>query len=290
MVVSSQPLLGSIGWQASYTKQELEFNEYLRRADIAGIPIFIFLYLFMAYLIQQPGTLRQKEDFYDESAMSLVLQGTLALVACVICALHTQTLPPKVEDIVFGAMQYCGRWIFLTRHCLFYQALHLLLSFVASFCRLKDLRLLTDGVTLWIGMLGCFVTVQYFALVHRHPDFKEKCIRCAEQNPPYYLREIMILLHATALPLAILDVGFAKSGFRLEADLSVPLTAAMCLGYVCFYVVFIVVNHRITGDWPYGILEDLEGNLWKWILFLLAQTGILYLFGVFLLGLLYLKR
>ncbi|CAE8728565.1 unnamed protein product, partial [Polarella glacialis] len=44
----------------------------------------------------------------------------------------------------------------------------------------------------FVGTLGCFVTVQYFALVHRHPDFKEKCAAMAQRSPPYDFSTLMI--------------------------------------------------------------------------------------------------
>ncbi|CAE8669359.1 unnamed protein product [Polarella glacialis] len=177
-----------------------------------------------------------------------------------------------------------GHWLFLTQHCLVLQAIHVALSLLASAAELESLQRLTDGLSLFVGALGCFVTVQYFALVHRHPDFKELCATLAQRSPPYDLSKLMIALHVPALPLAFLDIGFAKSHQVLATDISIAGTAWMCLGYVCFYVTLIAANHRATGEWPYGVLEGLGGSLPKWAAFIAAQTVILYVFGIILFG------
>eukprot|EP00930_Biecheleria_cincta_P004218 TRINITY_DN105116_c0_g1_i1.p1 TRINITY_DN105116_c0_g1~~TRINITY_DN105116_c0_g1_i1.p1 ORF type:complete len:266 (+),score=29.35 TRINITY_DN105116_c0_g1_i1:70-867(+) len=214
----------------------------------------------------------------------LLLQLAMAFVACFVFFMHTQTLPPKQEDAVFNASKYLGRWLFLTRHCLAFQASHMLLSVLASLCQSTHLARLTDGLTLVMGMLGCFVTVQYFMLVHSHPSFQEKSQTCAKWNPPYKFKEVMIFTHSFALPLALLDVCVAKDRVRLAQDCSVIATALLALFYVVFYVMFITINRWATGEWPYAFMDDLQ-TLRKWAVFIAAQTGILYAFGLVLFGL-----
>lgn len=272
-----QPLLEKSGWRKHFNDEEWAHGSYLRRMDALGTPVMAVWYLILASLIEQPIGDR---SFVVPFAVQLV-QAAMALVAGSVFVLHTQTLPPKQDDAVFDATKYIGRWLFLTRHCLALQALHLLLSLVASIGELQGLARLTDGMTLFMSMLGCFVTVQYFVLVHSHPTFQEKCADCAAWDPPYKFREIMIITHVFALPLALLDACVAKDREALAQDCSMLATALLSLAYVVFYVVLITLNQRATGHWPYAFMEDLQ-TLRKWAVFIVGQAGILNVFGIVL--------
>lgn len=274
-----EPLLQKPGHRNYFNDEEWAYGTYLRRMDALGTPVVVLWYLVLASMIEQPSG-----SAINVPLPVVLLQLAMALLACFIFFLHTQTLPPKQDDAVFNATKYLGRWLFLTRHCLAFQASHMLLSVLASLLQSTHLARLTDGSTLFMSILGCFVTVQYFMLVHRHPSFQEKCQMCAKWDPPYKFKQIMIFTHSFALPLAILDFCVAKDRVRLAQDCSVIATGLLTLFYVIFYVIFITINHWATGEWPYAFMDDLQ-TLRKWATFVAAQTGILYAFGLVLFGL-----
>lgn len=282
MAVGKTPLLGRSGWEKYYTNEELAFGRWLSVVDLAGCPVFVALYFFLACIVQ-PRPVDAVVNIPQPPPVILVLQVLLALIAVVVLFIHTQTLPPKKEDGIYLAMSRIGRWVFLTRHCLSLQAAHMVFSLVASAAGIPWLLRLTYGVSLWIGMLGWFVTIQYFALVHFNKDLQAKCKEVETRDPPYYLRAVLVGLHTPALPLATLDLWLGKSHAVLFKECSLPLTAALTLGYTVFYVGLIAINHWFTGGWPYAVLAELK-SLKRWAAFVLGQTVILYMFGAVLLA------
>lgn len=260
------------------TEEEVNRYWYVQRADLIGSP-----FLVVWFFVLSTSTAQKDADLPTAAPPTalLVAQGIMAFVAVMTFLYHTQTWPTKHGDDIFNAIKYIGRWLFLTRHCLSLQAVHMTLSFYAAWTNDAYVQQLVYGSSLWIGGLGFFVTIQYFLLVHNNPEFVAKCkdnVRLRGFFGLLDFRGFMGWLHIPALPLACFDTIVAKRhSFLLEGAVSLPATAAMIVFYCCFYVGLVLCNYAATGYYPYAILKGLQ-TVPKWLAFIFGQAFIMVVF------------
>eukprot|EP00927_Polykrikos_kofoidii_P042204 TRINITY_DN36058_c0_g1_i1.p1 TRINITY_DN36058_c0_g1~~TRINITY_DN36058_c0_g1_i1.p1 ORF type:complete len:320 (+),score=25.57 TRINITY_DN36058_c0_g1_i1:107-961(+) len=270
MAVDNMPLSAQ---SVTDVEEQRSYDRWYRIKDVIGLPIFVAWYYVQALVLEQQGTLKS-------TRAPLLVTVSLVVGSLVPIAVLGEQLsipPPRQNDEQYSLMLYTGRWIFLTRHGLTLQAIHMVLSSIAAWFAIPRLLQLTDGMTFWIGSLGCFVTVQFFALVWNHPDFKERCARLAAQNPPVNLKRKAASLHAPGLFIAVLDAWVGKSHENLSHGCSILASLGMVGFYAVLYTCLIVLNFKMTGAWPYGVLKALTSAP-RWVAFILGQMAILTVF------------
>jgi len=265
---SPQPLLQDGGGKGS--ARSASSMRFLVARDLVFMPLFVAWYFAQAKFAEQPVV---AAPVAQTPAAALVLQGLLAAVAVAVLIQQVCMTPPEPNDtMMVGVMSYIGRWVFLTRHCLALQAIHLLLSLAAGVSGSARLLHLTEGVAVWIGALGWFVTIQFFSLVYRHPDFKERCLHYAMRDPPVNLKLRASLNHSPAIVLAILDVTLARDHEALRSNCSIVKSLELSVAYAVFYFALLAVNYYATGYWPYPFMRSFTCT--KWVIFFFTQTGI----------------
>jgi len=277
-------------WQAYYSVEELHYGRRIKRKDIIGIPLFIAWYFFLAYVLNVLAVVvrHSSENVPVETPPHLpiatppvivVVQCILAIVAVGAACLQNSQLPPRANDDSYHAQSLIGGWVFLTKHCLTLQAVHQVASFMAGALPANFVSVvpLVNCMSICIGSLGFFVTVQYFELVHFNPDFVTMCTERISRDPPDNLRRNSFLVHIFALPLAVMDITVGKSHTQLHEVSSFGVTLAMQFFYVIFYLSAIAVNFKATGHWPYAVLKQFK-TLRSWANFVFVQTTTLSVF------------
>jgi len=166
--------------------------------------------------------------------------------------------------------------VYLTRHCVTLQAWHQILS-LASLVS-PTLTALTHGASIWIASLGWFVTVQYFALVYPSKPFEEDCQLWWSRG--VHFRELGTVLHAPALPIAVLDLLVGKSAPVLSAAVLVRGTLGVMVVYVLLYLSLMILNYKAAGVWPYGFMKGLGVDVRKWVTFVAGQITVLLTFAL----------
>uniref|UniRef100_A0A7S1AKB5 Uncharacterized protein n=1 Tax=Noctiluca scintillans TaxID=2966 RepID=A0A7S1AKB5_NOCSC len=271
----------------AYTADEIAYRRFLHRLDLGVLPFFVLWYLGLASwmtgdAVADPAT-------PAPPLWVLLFQGFLAAASLGTYAFEVQMPSPKKTDLIYVALRHIGWWVTLTRHCIAFQAVHFTLSFVGALAGLPQLVLMTHRMFRFIGTVGFFVTIQYFSLVHFNSEFVERCDRMSRMDPPVPLRRHNIYLHAPAIVFAILDATVARSGAAIQASGSVPASFVLCTFYVAFYLALISLNKKITGNWPYGMLEDLK-TAREWAIFFVTQLSVFWLFCACTSGLALLPR
>eukprot|EP00927_Polykrikos_kofoidii_P058123 TRINITY_DN52467_c0_g1_i1.p1 TRINITY_DN52467_c0_g1~~TRINITY_DN52467_c0_g1_i1.p1 ORF type:complete len:318 (-),score=33.29 TRINITY_DN52467_c0_g1_i1:48-1001(-) len=282
IVSSKAPAKSS--WREYYTNDELVFWRRLLMKDLLGTPVAVAWYFVIAAFVRLLGVVFRQVEFEDDGerdappAAVLVLHAVMVIVAFVVCVVNSLgELPPNSEDGVYTAMRVLGQWIFLTRHCLALQFMHVACSFVAAALHWWFLEILVSGMTLLIGALGCFVTIQYFTLCHFHPDFVKKRAQMMSRTPPHDSGRVQVIVHVPALPLALLDLVIAKNREIVRSQCSILATVVITLFYVLFYLFLILANFSATKRWPYPVLKSLS-RLYHWVFFVVAQVGVVTVF------------
>mmetsp|Transcript_44248 Transcript_44248/g.85060 ORF Transcript_44248/g.85060 Transcript_44248/m.85060 type:complete len:301 (+) Transcript_44248:46-948(+) len=267
-------------WRHYYTDQELRHGRRLRILNFLGLPFFGALYFSIAYtmeVLSAPPKVCQDAEYAEPPLFVLVIQGVLAVVGLFAFSLSTSLLPPNISEDLYHVQKYIGGWVFLTRHCLILQSVHLVVTFVASVGHFAFLACMTNSIALVIGALGLFVTIQYFSLVHNHPEFVGMCEERMKRDPPDNCRKKNFWLHAFALPLAVLDITISRNHKALHLESSLPI----CLGtqsfYCLYYLAWIFGNFGCTGYWPYEFLKELK-TLAAWAKFFFMQSFIMCVF------------
>lgn len=276
-------------WRCYYSEEELRHGRYMKLKGIIGIPVFVAWYFALCYIMVGLTSVAGHGDTQYTTAptWAQVVQGVCAVVAIGAFALQSSMLPPNKSDDIYYAQKYLGGWVFLTRHCLMLQAVHLTVSLLASILQSASLGGLTSCISMWIGSLGCFVTVQYFSLVHFNPEFVSTCQERRCRDPPDNLRGKCFWIHIFALPLAVLDIVLARSHAELHAHSSLIAGLLLVFLYVVFYLCLIVANFYASGHWPYAVLKQFK-TCRQWAVFLVAQFFIICVFFLILCGLSYL--
>lgn len=287
MTIPTEPLL--IVHDMPLTDEEYWHHRCVRFKDLIGIPVIILWYWLLSSL-EAPD-----EGFAEDSPPSAVLAGqaVLAFVACMVFFYDAMTWPATAEDDEYHSMKCIGRWLFLTRHCVALQAVHMVLSACGAAMGNDYLQKLSYGMTLVIAALGSFVTIQFFTLVHNHPDYLKKCDSMKNKRGFFGLltfRSYVAAFHVPALAIALFDVLIAKRHSLLRGGgCSLQNTFCLLLFYVLFYTALIWCNFFATGYFPYGVLKEL-GTLVKWIGFMIVQTVLLAILVLCFLSLTFLPQ
>jgi len=253
-----------------YDADELEFGRRLLCKDVLFLPLFMVWYFVLVWGVGPAPSSSQVVVSLEPPVRVLALQAFLASVAGVVQVFEVVMPPPRKVDDIYHALRYTGWWLMLTRHCITMQMLHLTFSFIGAAAGIQSLVRMTNGFCLFSGCSGFYVTIQYFSLVHYHPDFLARCERMASLDPPLNYRWMNTVLHSPALVLAVLDITLAKKRSAVATDCSLPASLMLCIFYVVFYLVFITINHRATGRWPYSFLKEF-GTWQQWAAFLGMQ-------------------
>mmetsp|Transcript_121443 Transcript_121443/g.303072 ORF Transcript_121443/g.303072 Transcript_121443/m.303072 type:complete len:306 (-) Transcript_121443:142-1059(-) len=291
MAVEPAPLLAEHrkkSWRDFYTDEELSHGRHIKLRGALGVPLFIAWYFALAALLGGLSTAlwgseasgsrgEAHHELASTPAAILVLQAILAALAVFAFVLQSALLPNNANEDIYYAQTHIGAWIFLTRHCLMLQVVHQVASLFVGLLMSAYLASTTNCISLWMGGLGWFVTIQYFTLVHFNPVFMETCAEKAARDPPYDLRTRCIWMHSFALPIAVLDIAIARQHGPLRADSSIVASLLMVVFYVLFYIGLIVANFRVTGYWPYEFLKEFK-TVGKWISFAVAQSAIMTIF------------
>jgi len=255
--------------------KEIARRDHNRWLDTLVMPLFGLWYLVQASAVVTPGASLTAATAAPVAPAALLLRGVLAAVAAYAFLVHAYGFPAPVEtQEAFIAQTKIGRWVYLTRHCLALQAWHQVLSLFSNAS--PWINALTHGMCIWISALGCFVTIQYFALVVPSTSMKEECQRWRDRGVQF--QEVGFLVHITGLPVAVLDLLFAKSTAELGEALSMTRTVALATLYSFLYLGIVVANYQVTLTWPYGLMNDLGTSIRKWAVFIAKQVIILEVF------------
>lgn len=229
--------------------------------------MFIGSYLLQASCLANTSTVDA-----EFSAVVVALHFFLALVSLHVLYLQIMAMPyPTEKNASFSAQSILGKQIYLTRHCLEYQAIHQVLS--AFSLVYPSLTAITHSMSMWVAGLGMFVTVQYWKLVKPNPGFIHECKIWQERGVQF--EALNDLLHEPAFFIAAFDVLVAKNSDVLSESVSMMVTLEWVFVYTVFYIALIWTNHLMTGEWPYMFLNEFGINLRQWAFFACNQCGVL---------------
>lgn len=247
-----------------YGSAEKELKAQNTFKDIIGIPLFSLWYLLLGFVFIRTHSI------YEEA--NLLSRFFLAFVAFVPLFMHSQAIPcPRKDQAAFEVQKKMGQWIYLTRHCLTLQFWHQVFSLLCSWS--PYLAATTNGLSVCIGALGAFVTIQYFALVVPAEGFKEECKQWAEKGVNF--REVQHVLHVPALFIGLADLSL-RSTHTLRQTLSFPVDMSFGMFYSIFYIILFFFNFKLTGRWPYLFMEhELGTDPKKWSVFILKQIMVI---------------
>jgi len=183
----------------------------------------------------------------------------------------------KVSDDGFNVVKGpLGRFIWLTHQTISLVAIHSLASLLTPFLSVR-LALGTYKMALFFDGMGCFVTVQFFALVYFTPAFSNMCGLWAARG--VHCRLLEVVRHAPPLMLGFCDICFLKHRGTLLLAMPPPtMTMFLALGYGLVYTVLIHRNHLITGDWPYSFMQAFSNSTVQWTQFVVIQSIVINAF------------
>ena len=249
---------------AGHTEEEKAYGKRLLVKDMIGIPCAAVIYYAAAGYMKGLTHPHPHINAPQEPVTGAVKLAVASLV--LYQHIFAAPTPVKQEPVMYKAQSVFGRWLFLTHQVLALQCVHEWFSVFRP-----DLANVMSFIT---SGLGIFVTVQYFALVHWNPMFIEGCKMWAARG--FIFREMMLWVHIPAAVLGLMDVVYTKNNTALmEATPSLQATVGFLLVYAVSYVGFMHVNHSLTGEWPYDVLEPLGKCYKKWTGFIGGQTAIL---------------
>ena len=237
------------------TKDEKKMRDLCFRTDYYALPVVAGIYCL-------GGIVMGKCSAIPNFAMTCF---GACLASTVVYQDARVVITPLEEDVVmFKAQSRLGKWIFLTRHILAFQAVHFIGSLVTPY---------SYSWSMIVSGLAIFITIQYFTLVHWNPEFIQSCEIRSKRGIPF--RQQMIWTHVPAGCLGIMDLYSRGASDLLENSLSFPAMSFVILIYALSYTGFIHKNFDRTGEWPYAILDPLGKSLSKWTIFIAGQTAIL---------------
>lgn len=206
---------------------------------------------------------------------AFLLRSVLAALAVYLLLLHMLAQPtPQKSQEAFQAQKVFGRWIYLTRHGLALQACHQL-TLVLSLAWPR-LAVLTAGIAMFIGTLASFVTIQFFSLVVPNSGFQAEVKEWDERGVQFGL--LQDIIHIPALFIALADILLVQEFAILRAAFSLRTTTAILAFYVVVYLMLIFFNFSTTRHWPYKLMNAFGTDCKKWLGFVCAQIGVLYVF------------
>jgi len=271
-----------------YSLEERQLARFIRWTDYPGVVALAGVFLLCGDLYRP--TLRPvPEDFQDRLSLRTFLSWVCALLAGHALYLDLIRQPaPSVASMGGEAgvriFQYFGRNVYLTRHCLVLQFVHLFFSALAETLALVNgtapvwLLNACYGNALFISALASFVTVQYFNLVSPDSEFLRDCEVWAARGVPQ--KWIQDWKHTWALPLAFADLLLVKQRGLLLARIPPAHWVALAIAiFATYYLLLVNLNKLLTGEWPYAFLSGVqEKGLVGWLGFWIVQTSILVIF------------
>ena len=220
-----------------------------------------------------------------------LLSAAVAATGAVPLLLHVYCLPVperKGEEGQWLAMSRVGRWAYLTRWVLAFQALYLGLCAYAENARHRATEAETwalraaYGTAAFAAALSVFVTVQYYTLVH--PTEGSAALRRKWNARGVDYAAVQGIIHAVGGPLALCDLWFVKDRALLKALLPpLPTLAAGMAAFASLYIAFIALNRRATGAWPYSMMDGLT-TVPKFAMFAVGQIAVLTVFQLLVWG------
>lgn len=261
-----------------YGPEEKELRVKNSFKDAIGIPFFGLWYLLLGLVFIHAPPVHEEAD--------MAARFFLAFVSLIPLFMHSQGLPcPRKDQAAYEVQQKMGQWVYLTRHCLTLQFWHQVFSLLRAWA--PSLAAVTNGLSVCMGALGAFVTIQYFALVVPAEGFKEECKQWAEKGVNF--REVQHVLHVPALFIGLADLCL-RSTITLRETLSFPGDMAFGMFYSTFYIVVFFFNYKLTGRWPYLFMEhEFGSDVKKWSVFILKQIIVITLIIVANWGVFFLK-
>eukprot|EP01063_Lacrimia_lanifica_P017765 TRINITY_DN24768_c0_g1_i1.p2 TRINITY_DN24768_c0_g1~~TRINITY_DN24768_c0_g1_i1.p2 ORF type:complete len:290 (+),score=101.42 TRINITY_DN24768_c0_g1_i1:62-871(+) len=248
--------------QLKLDEEEASMHRYLDLVDVAGIPVYFVLYCLAGSYLSDG---HPHEQEYYTGWVNMLVWGYMMYLHCYCCPKPLKGIDP----LMFRVQSVIGRWVFLTYNTFTFQAVHGVMSFVDP--------AMGNAMAVVVGGMGVFVTVQYFALCHYHPDFIKSCQKWNEHGVDMYA--ICRWMHLPCGVFAFVDVAYTKADAALHASLPSPLEIAGVMGcFIVFYLTILHVNHAFTGEWPYDFMAPLGTSLKKWATMTVTQTAILSLF------------
>mmetsp|Transcript_37541 Transcript_37541/g.74540 ORF Transcript_37541/g.74540 Transcript_37541/m.74540 type:complete len:291 (+) Transcript_37541:69-941(+) len=280
------PLLQK-GW-AGYSADEKKEHYRKLVIDVISFPFCGLWYCFLASLVL-PGSAAGETSAadFERTTSQCVVQAILAVAAVYALMMNIIGMPGTTADSDAHRAQSAalGKWIYLTRHGLALQAWHQILSLASVVS--PQLNLMTHGATLWVAAFGWFICIQYFVMVVPSQACQEEFALWKSRGLDF--EGIDFLVHAPALPIALLDVAYAKSAPLLRAAVDSSRIYCFLPGYIVFYLCVITWNHRRVGVWPYGLMRALGTSVSKWAMFLCTQTLVMITFATLNLFLIFLR-
>ena len=264
-----------------YTPAERATKRWMHVTDLIAIPIWIAIYVALALTVFHPPDGRASCPAAS-AVPDWVFYSTCAaaLVAIIVMYQHCYVAPfPLEENSNYAALQSMGKWIFLTRHGLCFQAVHL--SFLAA----QHAGLLPDELrcgiaasSIWHSGIEIFIMVQFFALIVPNESYREDIVKWNSMGVAVF-EPLVIFAHVPCGILALLDVAVLQNRATLNAV--TPPALHLGLAYVAYLALLLVLwhtNFHRSGCWPYGIFEALGTSPMKWTIFTIGQCVVLALF------------
>jgi hypothetical protein len=263
-----------------YSAKEQALGTFFIATDCIGIPLFACFYVKAAFWLASSMSpdITDTVDFSPPGYIS-VITGAYAFVTVLVLYQHCAVVPFPTEDTVdaWMVMQRIGRWVFLTRQTLCLQAIHATASTIAFSFSLPGLARATHAVAVLVAGMGIFVTSQYFALVHTHPDYVKVQKVWAQRGVPF--AELMIWVHTPCGVFGVLDVVLMKKRDVLLQMTPLFLTLCLCYGvYVLAYLLLVHLNYAMTKHWPYAFMNALGTSTLRWARFAVGQLAVLLVF------------
>eukprot|EP00928_Gymnodinium_smaydae_P089904 TRINITY_DN73789_c0_g1_i1.p1 TRINITY_DN73789_c0_g1~~TRINITY_DN73789_c0_g1_i1.p1 ORF type:complete len:309 (+),score=25.81 TRINITY_DN73789_c0_g1_i1:75-1001(+) len=266
-----------------YDDDELRLKRHIQITDLPGL-------MFLGIVVLLSGDLYRSQPLPQGFSSMIRTRTTLCWIAALLAAhalylnFYAQPYPSRASSPVYKVI---GRNVFLTRHCIVLQFVHLTFSAIAETSTIiyheePPIWLLNMcyGNALFVGALACFVTVQYFNLVSPTPEFKEDCALWESRGVPQ--KWIQDQMHLWGLPLTFFDLLVVKQRGMLVARM--PYLYWIMIGialFTIYYLALIHLNYLVTGAWPYEILSHVNAKGARgWLTFWVVQTGILIFFMV----------
>ena len=282
---TNMALLGDwVAWKG-YTTEELRRIVFIHRCDPVGfflaacvVASFCRFFLaaeddsfFTAGLAARHAVLAVGHNWY---ACGCAVLGAIPLL------MHMYALPVserKGEENMWQAMSVVGRWAYLTRWALAFQAAYMGLCWFAENAHHSTWALRAGyGTAVFAAALNVFVTVQYYTLVYPTKSSQSICAKWNARGVDY--GTVQGIIHAVGGPLALFDLWLVKDRALLKALL--PPLATLATGMAAFaslYIAAISLNRRATGAWPYSMMDGLT-TVPKFAVFVVGQIGALTVF------------
>mmetsp|Transcript_33770 Transcript_33770/g.88739 ORF Transcript_33770/g.88739 Transcript_33770/m.88739 type:complete len:310 (+) Transcript_33770:52-981(+) len=169
-----------------------------------------------------------------------------------------------------------GLWVYLTRWIIFTQFMYLSMCLYAEMAG-GPFRVEMYSATTNIASCCVFMSVQYYTLVHPHKHTDVIRQKWNKRGVPFNM--LQAVTHAPSIIIAFADIILVKDRELLVATRPTLLNmAAVSVTFCGAYVVTLLFNYAITGQWPYRFMDDLMTSPGNIAAFFVKQVGIFYVF------------